>query len=92
MKIKQAVELLREYNKWRRGSTKIKQPNPKEIGEAIDVVLVLADRLMSEPSETMLRKGFASWNDLTKADYVSSVLGNSFKAMRDQMIKELEDE
>jgi len=33
---------LRKYNKWRRGDERVKQPNPKELGELLDSV---ADRL-----------------------------------------------
>jgi len=34
-----AITLLRTYNKWRRGDESIEQPNPTEIGVAIDTVL-----------------------------------------------------
>ena len=38
MELQQAIELLENYNKWRRGA-EIPQPNPTEIGVAISVVL-----------------------------------------------------
>jgi hypothetical protein len=39
MTLQEAVELLIEYNKWRRDSeTVMPMPNSKEIGIAIDVV------------------------------------------------------
>ena len=45
MELQQAIELLKNYNKWRRGA-EISQPNPTEIGVAISVVLE-----SMEPSE-----------------------------------------
>ena len=35
-------EQLRKYNRWRRGDKRLKQPDPKKLGELIDCV---ADRL-----------------------------------------------
>ena len=35
-------EQLRKYNRWRRGDKRLKQPDPKKLGELIDSV---ADRL-----------------------------------------------
>lgn len=34
-----AINLLRAYNKWRRGAEDIEQPHPTEIGVALDTVL-----------------------------------------------------
>ena len=30
------IQILQRFNAWRRGSDVIEQPNPKEIGEALD--------------------------------------------------------
>lgn len=38
MKIEKAIKTLTTYNKWRRGA-EIPQPNPTEIGLAIDKIL-----------------------------------------------------
>lgn len=38
MKIEKAIKVLTTYNKWRRGA-EIPQPNPTEIGLAIDKIL-----------------------------------------------------
>jgi hypothetical protein len=38
MKLDEAVNILRDYNRWRRGEES-PQPDPKEVGEAIDMVL-----------------------------------------------------
>lgn len=39
---KQAIKILKRSNRWRRGA-KIKMPDPKEIGEAIDVAIVILE-------------------------------------------------
>ena len=33
---KQTIDFLINFNKWRRGHEEVEQPNPKEIGIAID--------------------------------------------------------
>lgn len=42
MTVKQAIKILRRFNKWRRGG-KGKQPDPKQVGEAIDVAIVMME-------------------------------------------------
>jgi len=42
MTIKQAIKVLKKANKWRRGG-KGNQPDPKELGEAIDVAVVIIE-------------------------------------------------
>ena len=42
MTIKQTIKVLKKANKWRRGG-KGEQPDPKELGEAIDVAIVMLD-------------------------------------------------
>ena len=42
MTIKQAINVLKKHNKWRRGGAG-KQPDPKQVGEAIDVAVVILD-------------------------------------------------
>ena len=39
MTIKQAIKVLEQYNKWRRGNWKIKMQDPKDVGKAIDVAI-----------------------------------------------------
>lgn len=39
MDTKQAVKIVTNFNKWRRGA-KLPQPNPTDIGIAIDIVLM----------------------------------------------------
>jgi hypothetical protein len=38
MTLKQAIKLLKYHQKWRRGAD-IVMPSPRQIGEAIDVIL-----------------------------------------------------
>jgi hypothetical protein len=40
MKTEKAIQVLRDYNLWRRGNEEMEQPNPHTIGEAIDDVLM----------------------------------------------------
>jgi hypothetical protein len=40
MKTEQAIQVLRDYNLWRRGNEDMEQPDPHTIGEAIDDVLM----------------------------------------------------
>jgi hypothetical protein len=40
MKTEKAIQVLRDYNLWRRGNEDMEQPDPREIGEAIDDVLM----------------------------------------------------
>lgn len=44
MNLQQAIEILTQYNKWRRGA-EIPQPNPKKVGEAIDIAISLLIKL-----------------------------------------------
>lgn len=38
MKTKEIIDILTRYNEWRRGAD-IEQPDPKEIGKAIDYAI-----------------------------------------------------
>jgi len=40
MKTEQAIQVLRDYNVWRKGNDEMEQPDPHTIGEAIDDVLM----------------------------------------------------
>lgn len=42
MTVKQAIKILRRFNKWRRGGEG-RQPDPKQFGEAIDVAIVMLE-------------------------------------------------
>jgi hypothetical protein len=48
MKTEQAIQVLRDYNLWRRGNDETEQPDPWRIGEAIDDVLMAIDEMKQE--------------------------------------------
>lgn len=48
MKTEQAIQVLRDYNLWRRGNEEMEQPDPWRIGEAIDDVLMAIDDIKEE--------------------------------------------
>jgi predicted RNase H-like nuclease (RuvC/YqgF family) len=48
MKTEKAIQILRDYNLWRRGNEDMEQPDPREIGEAIDDVLMAIDNMEEE--------------------------------------------
>ena len=41
----EAAAILRQFNEWRRGAETIEQPDPREIGEAIDAAVEMIERL-----------------------------------------------
>jgi hypothetical protein len=51
MKTEKAIQILRDYNLWRRGNEDMDQPDPREIGEAIDSVLVAIQKAEAERDE-----------------------------------------
>jgi hypothetical protein len=51
MKTEKAIQILRDYNLWRRGDDKMEQPDPWRIGEAIDSVLVAIQKAEAELDE-----------------------------------------
>ncbi len=49
MTVKQAIKVLKKHNNWRRGG-RANQQDPKLIGEAIDVAIVMMEvMLVKEP-------------------------------------------
>ena len=48
MTTQQAIEILRQHNKWRRGDDEdIEMQEPKDIGEAIEVAVVIMEMVVS---------------------------------------------
>jgi ABC-type lipoprotein export system ATPase subunit len=39
MKLKKAIEILEQYNDWRRGNTVLLMTHPKKLGKAIDKII-----------------------------------------------------
>ena len=50
---KQAIKVLKKHNNWRRGG-RASQQDPKKIGEAIDVAIVMMEAMLVK--ETRLKK------------------------------------
>jgi hypothetical protein len=48
MKTEKAIQVLRDYNLWRKGNEEMEQPDPHTIGEAIDDVLMAIDNMEEE--------------------------------------------
>ena len=48
MKTEKAIQVLRDYNLWRRGNEDMEQPDPHTIGEAIDDVLMAIGDMAEE--------------------------------------------
>jgi hypothetical protein len=48
MKTEKAIQVLRDFNLWRRGNEEMDQPDPHTIGEAIDDVLMAIDNMEEE--------------------------------------------
>ena len=40
----EVINILRQFNEWRRGDEDIPQPDPREIGEAIDAAVEMIER------------------------------------------------
>jgi hypothetical protein len=51
MKTEKAIQVLRDFNLWRRGDDAMEQPDPWRIGEAIDSVLVAIQKAEAELDE-----------------------------------------
>lgn len=54
-----AINTIRIYNQWRRGDETIEQPDPRAIGEALDVICDMADNFSKLTPETIAS---ALWN------------------------------
>ena len=50
MTLKQAIKILIRTNKWRRGA-EVEMPDPKELGEAIDVAIAIMEALHKTEEE-----------------------------------------
>ena len=49
----EVTTILRQFNEWRRGDEATAQPDPREIGEAIDVAVEMIDRLEAAESDCL---------------------------------------
>jgi seryl-tRNA synthetase len=78
MKTEKAIQVLRDYNLWRRGNEEMEQPDPREIGEAIDSVLVVIQKAEAELDEARADLGHLK----EQLDYT--------RKQRDKMVDDLD--
>lgn len=72
----ETAALLRQYNQWRRGNLEGQpQPDPREIGEAIDAAIEMIERMRDV--EVALREIVWSNDSKWQADRARSVLEES---------------
>ena len=53
---REVAAILHQFNEWRRGDEDIPQPDPREIGEAIDAVVEMIDRLEAAEEDIILKE------------------------------------
>ena len=85
MKTEKAIQVLRDYNLWRRGDDKMKQPDPHTIGGAIDDVLMAISDMEMEAE--LYRGTINGWEDKWKC---AVELAAKAKAERDEACADLE--
>ena len=71
----ETAAILRQFNEWRRGDEDIPQPDPREIGEAIDAAVEMIERMRDV--EVALREIVWSNDSKWQADRARSVLEKS---------------
>ena len=77
----ETTAILRQFNEWRRGDEDVPQPDPREIGEAIDAAVEMIERLEAAEKEV------ESWKGLSKqfgneADALRAKIGRMEKRLR----------
>jgi hypothetical protein len=79
----QQIERLRRYNRWRRGDKRLKQPDPKALGELIDGV---ADRM--EVLERERAEFFERWhNERRKREALSVDVARCLRIMLSEPLR-----
>ena len=51
----ETTAILRQFNEWRRGDEDIPQPDPREIGEAIDAAVEMIERMDGALESLLIR-------------------------------------
>ena len=51
----ETAAILRQFNEWRRGAETIEQPDPREIGEAIDAAVEMIERMDGALESLLIR-------------------------------------
>jgi hypothetical protein len=85
MKTEKAIQVLRDYNLWRRGNEDMDQPDPREIGEAIDDVLMAIGDMEEEAK--LHRGAITGWEDRWKC---AVELADKIQVERDEVRADLE--
>lgn len=57
MKLKEAIKILKYHNRWRRGEVDLAKYRPKEIGQAIDLVIAFQKDIKNISDELLLKAG-----------------------------------
>jgi RecB family exonuclease len=65
--MKKHIQTLKRFNAWRRGDDVIEQPNPKEVGQAIDAVIEYLAALQRE-RDIWKHEAQLLWDELKIAD------------------------
>ena len=85
MKTEKAIQTLRDYNLWRRGNEEMDMPDPREIGKAIDDVLMAIGDMEGEAK--LHRGAITGWQN----KWICAVeLAAKAKAERDEVRADLE--
>lgn len=53
MNTQETIEFVRNFNRWRRGDESLDMPNPQRVGEALDDLCDLAEKLERERNELL---------------------------------------
>ena len=85
MKTEKAIQVLRDYNLWRKGNDEMEQPDPWRIGEAIDDVLMAIDNMEEEAK--LHRGAITGWQNKWEC---AVELAAKAKAERDEARADLE--
>jgi hypothetical protein len=90
MKTKKAIQVLRDYNLWRRGNEDMDQPDPWEIGKAIDDAI----EAMEELSEWKTLSGWGGTpeiiDDFIKGQQSRIYAAQEAEEQRDRLAEALE--
>jgi hypothetical protein len=85
MKTEKSIQVLRDYNLWRRGNEDMDQPDPREIGEAIDDVLMAIGDMEEEAK--LHRGAITGWQNKWEC---AVDMAAKAKAERDEVYADLE--
>ena len=91
MKTEQAIQVLRDYNLWRRADEDMEQPDPREIGKAIDDAI----EAMEELSEWKKLNGWGGTpekiNDFIKGQQSRIYAAQEAEDQRDRLAEALRE-